>query len=211
MKKLFYLSFLLCLFLISFPVFSIAGLIDLGNGVLQDDKNTENSYDDQYWIQDLNIFKNMTYDEQISAITNLTITGFTSATDWRMATYSDLVNLESLYPMWSNTSAIAEAFTPTGTSGGSPHWSGRYDREFYSSNPNDPNSPYHYEANIWLNSDLIYGWGLNVGISDSITSVGAFVTANALPAPVPEPNSMLIFGTGVIVMGGYIRRRFGLN
>ncbi|MCU0592076.1 MAG: hypothetical protein MUC57_11450, partial [Desulfobacterales bacterium] len=192
MKKYLSSFLLFCFLIIGVPVFSIAALIDLGNGVLQDDRNTENSYDDQYWIQDLNLFKNMTYNEQIAAIANLTITGFTSATNWRMATYSDLVNLESLYPMWSNTSTIADAFTPTETFGGHPYWSARYDREFYSSNPSDPNAPYHYEANIWLNSDLIYSWGLNVGISDSIISVGAFVTANASPAPVPEPTSMLI-------------------
>jgi len=191
--------------------FAYATLIDLGNGVTQDDRGTTTQGDDQYWVQDLNVFSDMTYDQQIIAISNLNYSGLTNVT-WRMARYSDLLGLEELYPMWTTISEIADTFVPTGTSGGYPHWSGRYDRVFYSSNPLDPNAPYHYEANIWMTEsiDLIYGWGLNIGTSDSIAApqLGAFVVGSVQqPAPVPEPSTMLLLGAGLVGFIGFRRFR----
>jgi hypothetical protein len=39
---------------------AMATLIDLENGVTQDDRGTESIYDDRYWMQDLNRFVGMT-------------------------------------------------------------------------------------------------------------------------------------------------------
>ena len=67
MKKIF---FFLCAMVLVLGVVGIsnATLIDMLNGVIQDDRGTTTSNDDTYWIQDLNRFVGMTYDEQISAI-----------------------------------------------------------------------------------------------------------------------------------------------
>jgi hypothetical protein len=74
-----------------------AALIDLGNGVTKDDKDTLTPVDDQYWIQDLNRFVGMTYDEQITAINNLDSQGLSNITSWHMATYSDILTLTDNY------------------------------------------------------------------------------------------------------------------
>jgi len=201
MKK--FLVFL-CSIVLVFEIVGIsnADLIDLG--ITRDDKGTQTIYDDQYWIKDLNRFVGMTYDEQIAAIGNLDSQGLSNITSWHMATYSDILNLTNSYS-WET---IAGAFEPT-TVGDDDyrHWVGRYDRVlFVSSNPNPPYT-YHYEVNISSYNGGNYSGGINVGTADHEVFPGAFVTAYALPAPVPEPTTMLLLGTGIVGLFGF-RRKF---
>lgn len=172
-----------------FLVFSIssapATLIDLGNGVTKDDKDTLTPFDDQYWIQDLNRFVGMTYDEQITAISNLDNQGLSGITAWHMATYSDILTLWNFYEIQE----IAESFVPTRVGiPGEPdyrHWNGRYDRIL----PNFPRGG-HYEVNMSYRYGE-YSGGINIGVADSEVFPGAFATAYALPAPEPYEFSEL--------------------
>ena len=93
---------ILCAVLLVFGVVGIsnATLIDMLNGVIQDDRGTATSNDDQYWIQDLNRFVGMTYDEQIAAISNLDSQGLSNITSWHMASYSDIRTI------WDNYSLL---------------------------------------------------------------------------------------------------------
>lgn len=66
--------------------------------------------------------------------------------------------------------------------------------------------------NAWAFS-FGYGWQAWGNNNDNMGTTSAAAWAvrpgDVVSTPVPEPTSILIFGMGVTVMGGYIRRRFG--
>lgn len=175
MKKIF---FFLCAMVLVLGVVGIsnATLIDMLNGVIQDDRGTATSNDDTYWIQDLNRFIGMTYDEQISAIEGLDNQGVSCITDFHMATYSDILSLLDLYGL----DEIAAVFTST------PHptepipmWRGRTTR-FYAEN-------IHYNYIIDLPPGEDYNGRFFPVRDDSPTFPGAWAVAYRLPCPDPEP------------------------
>jgi len=195
------------LLVFGFVGFANAALIDLSNGVTKDDRNTSYQYDDQYWIQDLDLFDGLTYDEQISAISNFNINELSNVA-WHMATSSDIINLQALYPIMGTPSpGFSVAFLPNEVAGDLPIWNGRYDRVYPSSNPFDPNAPYHYLVAMWVSSidQDRYHFSASSHSSDSSTSKGAFVVGSVAD-PIPIPGAVWLLGSGLIGIVG-IRRK----
>lgn len=143
------------------------------------------------WSWDMAGFINMTYDQQIAAITTLnTGSGFAGLTGWHMASQAEMNGL-----IISAGYGILDGFGPTDAySPGFPIIQGRVD---------DVHSSGHWVFSIELNST---GW---YGIADSATSSEPFalsawvVTDNV----VPVPGAALLGTIGAAFVGGWLRRR----
>lgn len=212
-----------------------ATLIDVGNGLIFDNNNTnDTARDDKYWLQDLALFTGA-YDEQIAGIKQFYIkpSNLNRKLDsWRMA------NQEDMEGLWQySTSTLKSLFTSSADMAESPPeqkdflWFGRYDFSFIGLNPLGPDlieihrSAYiremsfyngqddflHYDDpncwNIYIDYSTLDGRSPPLSPYDFYdgTSVGAWVVVDA---PVPEPTTMLLFGTGMLgLIGSSIRRK----
>ncbi|WDP88511.1 MAG: hypothetical protein HUN04_01640 [Desulfobacter sp.] len=172
-------------------------------------------YDDianQYWVSDLSRFAGMSYDQQVNAITNLSLLAPEEIGGWRIAGLSDIMNLMGQgQPMfignWSNL------FSPLGNgTNGTQFIQGRIERlstwfyrsfiiQYDSSLPTAyTNAEYLITGIPYLNGDerMFEDWG-------SPTSfLGAWVVADV--ASTPLPSSLFLFGAALPVIV-YFRRR----
>jgi len=154
-------------------------------------------YDDQaglYWYQDLSAFINQTYDQQMSSVAGL-------GGDWTMAKYDQMAAL------WSYSAKdIATAFTSTVT-GSLKLWLGRYDEG------TSPDMRYYVQAAYNSSSGNYTKMQLNVydmPIQFKNYDLGAWVVSTGDLgdlAPVPEPATMFLIGTGIAGLAGIRSRR----
>ena len=98
------------LFFLLVPIDCYAKLIDLGNGVIEDDQGTPNvSEDDVFWIKDLSMFTNLNHLQRTLKISSLNNNGSKYASDlysnWRLATFEEFDTLRKYGP-----TTIAEKF-----------------------------------------------------------------------------------------------------
>ena len=147
-----------------------ARLVDLNDGTIADDRGTYSQCDDMYWIQDLNLFVGMTYDEQVTSISEIDYQGPYNMTDFHMAAESDILSLLDS----SSLDEIAAVFTPT------PHptepipmWRARTTK-FYADNA-------HYMYLIDLPPGEDYNGRFFPVWDDSPTFPGAWAVAYAGP------------------------------
>ncbi len=157
-----------------------------------------------YWYRDLDAFNYMTYASQLSVIENLSdLSGpYFGQTGWHMATRTEIESLWDYAP-----AVIAMNFIPNMTynsNGYNEVWSGRYD--VVSSGVGG--EPAHQVASIGSTNGEITSSYIEIlwGANDS-EIMPYFSTWVVSASPVPEPTTMLLFGTGLIGLAGIRRKR----
>ncbi|MCL7488835.1 MAG: hypothetical protein M8357_11765 [Desulfobulbaceae bacterium] len=128
---------------------------------------------DQYWFQDISLFINKNYYEQMDAVSDL-------GGNWRMANEGDIYNL------WLYSSMeIGEAFTPSYTvintynSTVSTGWRGRANYIFSDNTLNDFS---HATPNIWKENDIWHEKIIFGSYPDTVSEfLGAWVVTDICP------------------------------
>jgi hypothetical protein len=193
-----------------------ATLIDIGGGVIQDDRNDTNPYNDQYWFQDLDLLDDDDYSDGISKDYSYQL-NFISDMNLPSSLYNNsawgpwhLADLSEMQSLWSNSAVdIGNVFTPTyyaPTYYDIPIYAGRYaeaysDTEHYYADaqvahyPGSPPSGSLTPLQSFYISDAYSYW------------MSAWITADATQSQVPEPSTLFLLGVGIIGIGGSVRKK----
>ena len=168
------------------------------SGVVFDKSNN------QYWVRDLSLLKNQSYQGNLDGIENWNNEGFLSDAkygEWKMADLNDMTNLWT-YSYENITSTFMPTYrTPNNRN---VYWHNRYDEG--NSNPD-----WHYVGTL-----VSVNWGAitqKQGLfdnliedTDSRESVGAWVVSDGFN-PVPIPGAVWLFGTGLLGIIGIKRKK----
>lgn len=154
-----------CMLIVSTPL--KAELVYIDQGIVYE------TLGDQYWYQDLSVFINKNYYEQMEAVTDL-------GGNWRMANEDDIYNL------WAyNSMEIGEAFTPSYlvinpyNSTVSTGWRGRANYIF---TDNTINGFSHATPNIWKENDIWHEKIIFGSYPDTVSEfLGAWVVTDICP------------------------------
>lgn len=184
-----------------------ATLIDLGNGAIYD--NIAN----QYWFQDLSYFTELNYEEQIISISilNSNTSQYLSPYwgDWHMASG---LEMEALWMY--EVSEIMENFTPTIIYNDSLHYEGRYDLPYDNFRHHTAAifEMYNYDSkSSYYGKTPLYSPFCWTPDDDRWNMIGAWVTADAISTPVPEPSTILLFGLGLLGLAGVSRKKINTH
>ena len=179
-----------------------AGTVNAALTVLEDvpgEKVVLDTDTGDYWIWDLSMFTNKTYDEQITDIAALGSYGGISSA-WHMATRSEMDLL------WGYSGVeLSAAFNQSFENINTIEWIGRYDE------PGPGLTPEHYEAILYYikqSSVTIKSILGDVYITDDIftSHVGAWATTSD-SVVIPAPSALVLSVIGLTSLLGARRRR----
>ena len=200
MKKMITAMSVLCI--VSLAQTVGATLVDYGNGVLFDDTNH------QYWYQDLPALTNMSYEEQITFIEDISISTTSHMGDiytfssWAMASHEDQSALLETYSLGDVSEAFTSSYTMFIDGHWAVYWGGRIDAFEL-----DPVMWGYYILQRGEGAPL-EGSNLEIFPTERRLSVGAWVvTAGPTASPIPEPTTLLLFGTGLASLAGFRFRK----
>lgn len=189
----------------SFLVFvvSIAGMASVSHAwlIVQEDPNTLHKvvFDDaadKYWIWDMAMYENQTYQAQRAAIEQLS---YYHSEGWRMATREDIDQL-----LQYTAQELAQAFGPG--SGGSDF----NDLDYFVAGRIDEGVSGRWHESVWVYGDETYDEYYNVRWESEVDNaeydwLGAWVVADR-SSVIPEPTTLILLSAGLIGLLALRRR-----